>query len=204
MKVRIGIDIDSTVGDFVTAFVAWYNKTHNTDYEVPALDDALPMRHYIPQLLGVTSEQFEDDLYQAASEGLFLELPVYPGAVQAVQQLVAHDCEIVFITRRNFSGISDLMRTHTETWLSQAGFPYHELHLTSDKWLVGVDLLIEDNELIIEQMQAAGCQIVLFTAPWNKEHAHPHRFFDWNAALDVILPLVQEIKATKSSTASAS
>lgn len=159
---RIGVDVDDVVADLHTAWLARYNKAHDTMWTP---DD-------------MTQWDFENDLGCTSEElAKFLTPDIYrvvkpiPGAYATVEALRDMGHEIHFVT----SCRDEAMFYAKYDWLDRHGF----LIASSCVWPVGswtkhktkatvpVDLLVDDS---IENVTAFPKAAYLVTRPHNRTH----------------------------------
>ena len=159
---RIGVDLDGVVADFVSGWVQRYNAEFGT--RLRACDAvewhaAARMTHF-----GSTSE-FWRWARRAGPDGrsLFRTLPIYPGAVQGLRTLLrlAH---VVVLTTKPQWAIAD-----TLAWLGDLDLPLREVHVTADKTTVDCRVYVEDSarHLAALRSQRADAVVCRWVRPWN-------------------------------------
>lgn len=182
----IGLDVDGVCADWITAVLNELGRTLPLDgvtlYHVQALlspEDRIRMRKLLrdPQFWTI--------------------LPLIPGAVEGVAKLLAQDHELVFITTP-WWGCREWLHAR-KLWLEGALRVVQPTIIATDrKYLVAVDLLIDDKAEHIEQFHQRRCSVgaggwrirgpraVIFDQPWNRAALLPWRMMGWSD-LDRIL-----------------
>lgn len=162
---RIGIDVDDTLFDFVGVWIAEYNKEHNDQLTLDDITDWV----FSKVDFKCSKPEFYNYLHNA-----YLQLLAKPfeGAVETLKRLSDRGDLPCFITATRRS----VAPTKINKLLMELGpeMPY-ELHFTSEKWHVACDAYIDDNPKDIETyMKLPGYHLVmLFDRPWN-QHVDTH------------------------------
>ena len=170
---RLGIDLDGVVADFTKGWVTRYNAEHGT---------AIAESDVTTWGAMVTLTRFHDmdEFWTWAANGdgpsLFRSLPTYPDAIPALHRL-AENHEIVILTTKPAFAVAD-----TEAWLADNDVPFHELHITEEKWKIACDVYLDDaphqiEELTLERPDRVVCR---FVRPWNQPHPGARDIHDWD------------------------
>lgn len=135
---RIGVDLDGVVADFVSGWVQRYNAEFGTRLRVCDAVEwhaATRMTHFS------SSREFWRWARHAGPDGrsLFRVLPLYPGAVDGLRELLrlAH---VVVLTTKPQWAVAD-----TLSWLGGLELPLREVHVTADKTTVDCHVYVEDS-----------------------------------------------------------
>ncbi|MDQ3152639.1 MAG: hypothetical protein M3R63_13280 [Actinomycetota bacterium] len=135
---RVGIDLDGVVADFVRGWITHYNAEFGTQLRVADAVEwhaAARMTHFS------STSRFWAWARTAGDDGhsLFRHLPVYPGAIEGLRALqrLAH---IVIVTTKPQWAVPD-----TLSWLGELGLPLREVHVTDDKAGVECAVYVEDS-----------------------------------------------------------
>ena len=169
------LDLDGPLADLETGFLrAWRAK--------------FPHEFFIPTEKRTTFfayEQYPQELRPNIEEiwemrGLFLDLPVVDGAVEAVKGIVDSGHTVFICTSaiyRNPTGLDDKrvwVRNHLGDALART------MIFTKDKTLVHGDYLIDDRPAITGLIKPSWEHIV-FDQPFNRDTTHTKRMnIDWS------------------------
>ncbi|MDJ0663051.1 MAG: hypothetical protein QNJ75_00740 [Acidimicrobiia bacterium] len=159
---RLGIDLDGVVANFVRGWMLRYNMdfgTNLTEEQVDRWDAARDLTHFTDLV----------DFWQwagASGHGptVFRSLEPYPDSLEALNHLAAcHD--IVILSMK-----PDWAAADTYAWIAEHRIPTREVHLLRDKWLVPCDVYLDDSPIALpgllnKQPQAIVCRYV---RPWNE------------------------------------
>lgn len=158
---RIGIDIDDTLFDFVGVWIAEYNKEHDdhvvlediTDWEFSGVD------------FKCSKAEFYNYLHNAY---LQLRAEAFPSAIESLDRLgkMGHLPCFITATRRSVAP------TKINKLLMELGPDLdYELHFTREKWYVACDVYIDDNPKDIEAYLSSlphNRLVMLYDRPWNR------------------------------------
>ncbi|MGH4015840.1 MAG: 5' nucleotidase, NT5C type [Pseudonocardiaceae bacterium] len=159
---RIGVDLDGVVADFVSGWVQRYNAEFGTRLRAC---DAVEW-HAAVRLTHFTSTgEFWRWARHAGRGGrsLFRDLPRYPGAVEGLRglQRLAH---VVIITTKPQWAVAD-----TLAWLGDLDLPLREVHVTGDKTAVECQVYVEDSpeQLAALRRHRPDAVVCRWIRPWN-------------------------------------
>jgi uncharacterized protein len=113
-------------------------------------------------------EQIRACVEETHSEARVLAAEPYPGAVETVRAW--HESgHFIHVTSHRAASCHDV----TERWLRQIGLPHDELYCSHDKIArcreIGIDVLIDDSPVTLEQALEAGITVATLLHPWNRE-----------------------------------
>lgn len=184
---RVGVDLDGVMADFDKAWIDRWNADHGMTLEYKQCD------HWdsLVTLTGVTYDEWWGWAESKHSD-LFLEADALPGAVKAVRTLAEDGHEICIVTAKPRWAAG-----HPSTWLQKHDVPYDEIHVTSKKWYVGVDVLIDDaDHNIRDVLERTDYTHAIHMRLWPylqhgpmKEYTDNYRYHyakTWTDALDVV------------------
>ena len=181
MGLRIGIDLDGVVADFNRGWTTAWNTQHGTDLRVEDVDDwdVLPRLTGLPHMGAFW--RWARDLGEGRS--LFRDLPVYPGAIEAVGTLVDRGHVPVVITSKPGWSVHD-----TFAWLADVRFPTREVHITDDKWTVDCDVYVDDApHVLADYVRHRGDRVICrYVRPWNHDVPGTVATRTWTDVLDVV------------------
>ena len=160
-SLRLGIDLDGVVADFVAGWISRYNQEFEADL-TPASVQTWDGLH--------TLTHFRDkaEFWKWASEhgggSVFRHLETYDGATDALHELAGHGHEIVIITLKPDWAVHD-----TFAWIADHRIPTREIHVTGEKWKVACDVYLDDSpEQLDRYLEKRPDSLVCrFVRPWN-------------------------------------
>jgi len=189
--VRVGLDIDGVMYKWdKTARYMLRDVLPNSPYK-EVLQQESQGWNWIQQQ--IAPEHWDWLWKQGVRLGLFRYGHMYPGTVQAVRTLASRGHEVVLITHRPASALSD-----TLAWLSLMDFPIKGLHILTNmepKSLVQpqCDVYIDDKpENVVDFAVNTQAKIVaLRDQPWNKHfndagYIGVVRVFGWDDFLALV------------------
>lgn len=153
----IGLDIDGTIADQVAGIAGWLQERHGFALE---LEQVTQWDYPI----GESHFGIEIDLAYRTREDILLEMPLVPGAIEAVQALASIG-HVIAVTSR-----PHVAHQATQRWLASHGFAIHGFMFgdNGQKSLAGTDVLIDDYHENIAEFVASGGIGVLVDRPWNR------------------------------------
>lgn len=192
---KIAIDLDEVLGDFVGAFLRWHNHRFKTRWQKEDI-----VRYHVEEIMDIPQEEAHERIHLFFEEELG-NIPPMKGAEDAVRILSQRHELYVVSARHNY------LRLPTEQWLERH-FPkmFRGLHLVEDGLQNGeaektkgeicrelnCDLLIDDGSHHVESLLTAGLKVIIFSHPWNIYHRFPpkvQRAENWQEVLGVIKEL---------------
>jgi len=193
---KIGIDLDGCLAEFVDPFLNYHNRIHGTNFrrrEVKSFD--------FWRLIGGTSKDSQEEIFNFYRSEQFRELPVVPGSVEVIEGL-SEEHELYVITAR-----PDWVSRETEQWLG---------NYFSDRFLevihtgeydstnespksksdvckhLGVEVIVEDSYENAIDCTSKGIASVLLDYPWNRNNGNGElpsgvtRVYNWNQIFEEI------------------
>lgn len=160
-RLKIGIDIDGVITDFVSTFIEVINEKYNIRFGHEDVKE-----HDLYKVLGIS----EDEAKKLIIETLDKDLQPQPYAIDELNKL-NREHDIFLITARPHN-----TRNITEQWLYKHGIKYKELiyldegkkHKLKEQSNLKLDVIIDDNlkDIInwIDKVQL----IIILNHPWNK------------------------------------
>ncbi|MGH3909229.1 MAG: 5' nucleotidase, NT5C type [Pseudonocardiaceae bacterium] len=159
---RIGVDLDGVVADFVSGWVQRYNAEFGARLRICDAVDwgaAAQLTHFS------SMGEFWRWARHAGPDGrsLFRDLPRYPGAVEGLRELLrlAH---VVVLTSKPQWAVAD-----TLAWLGDLDLPLREVHMTTEKATVDCGVYVEDSPLHLAALRKHRPDAVVcrWVQPWN-------------------------------------
>jgi 5'-nucleotidase len=164
----LGVDLDGCVGDYETAF----RRCVAAQLDVPP-DSLGPLRSWDMAAAGwgIRDTAHFLDLHRraVAEQRLFADMPVVPGAAEALWTLSDQGVRIRIVTHRLcVGGIHHTAVADTVAWLDAHDLPYRDLCFVEDKTDVGADVFVDDAPHNVTALRAAGTDVVVFDQPYNR------------------------------------
>jgi 5'(3')-deoxyribonucleotidase len=177
---RLGIDLDGVVANFIKGWMLRYNTEFGTSLnedQVDHWDAAGYLTHF---------HDLSDFWNWAGASGhgptVFRYLEPYPGAIEALCDLATcHD--IVILSMKG-----DWAAADTFKWIGEHRIPTREVHLLRDKWKVDCDVYLDDSpfaipELVDHKPESIVCRYV---RPWNEPVPGAEDVYNWDEFLSVV------------------
>lgn len=129
---------------------------------------------------------------KAVEDGLYRDLPLIPGAADAVRELSDAGVHVRIVTHRLFIGgqharvVSD-----TVAWLEKHRIPYMSLCFTGLKDSVGAHVYVEDSPTNIAALRAEGWPVFVADQRYNRDVDGP-RITDWGAGAGQLLDFLRD------------
>lgn len=178
---KIGIDIDDVVFEFVRPFIGMFNSKYDGNVSFEEI-----YSYSLWEPLKISKEDAELLLEELLSEDLILNMEFCFFAKEVIRDLLENN-EINFVTSRVYrEGTLESLQKH---------FSDFELHFSSNPYLKsdgktkseiclenGINVMIEDSPEHSLDCAEAGIRVLLLDKPWNKncEHENIIRVGDWN------------------------
>ena len=191
---KIGIDLDECLTEYVFGFLNYYNNTHKTNFHFWEIKN-----YKLWELIGGTKEEAINTVYAFHETNYFKELPVVFGAKNAVEELRKFS-ELLIITSRPNELINK-----TNQWLDQHFHNKFSNILFTNEWSksgerkqkseicknLKLDFLIEDNLDYALNCSGYVRRVFLLDKPWNQTEngnlpRDVDRVYNWNEILEKI------------------
>ena len=170
-EMKIGIDIDEVVCEFVKEYIPFLNKSFGKNIKYQDVD-----QWDVSSIFQISKEEERAKNIEFIKEGKHINLKLVEGAETAINHL-SQGNQIFFITARPL-----LIKQDTENYLKKA-FPNinFKVFYSDDHWPnktkkkheicadLELDLMIDDHPGLLELCSKKGVRCILFTTPWNKD-----------------------------------
>jgi uncharacterized HAD superfamily protein len=187
---KIGIDLDEVVVDFLTPFNKYIKEKTGLRYTKESY-----FSFNFQEVLNLPRSQIEELYKGFHTPRNFQSLPPIGGALESLLTLAGEN-EIYFITARHL-----MMQKPTKEWL------YKNLNSTHYKLIHSSNipnrgngtksqickkkkilLMLEDNAFYARECADSEVRVLLFDKPWNKKvkHRNIKRVYNWPHALETI------------------
>ena len=157
-KLRVLIDLDGVVRDFVGSLIRVYNRVH-PEHDIQAvnsrrLEDFFPIG---PAIYKFMEPGFAEEIIENA-------LPL-PGALEALRQW-KNEYEIVIVTSQ-----PENIRALTYSWIGKHDLPTNEVHITFQKNTIAGAVLLDDFTDNLQEFADSGRLAICLDQPWNQDWA---------------------------------
>jgi uncharacterized HAD superfamily protein len=185
---KIGIDIDEVIAEFLESFLDFYNLKYNGNFKKEDFKD-----YKFEEILGGTPDKTNELIQE---HGYCGEIRLVEGALAAVNEL-SRKHELIVLTARH-----PMFKDKTEDFLAQHfGNIFSQILYTGEVFQkygttksdlcreLGIDIIIEDNKLFSKECAEKGIRVLLFDKPWNQvyeEHKNINRVKNWKEILEKI------------------
>ncbi len=187
---RIGIDLDDVVFEFVRELLNIYQRTYNKKVNYDEVSS-----YNFNELLNISRKEFSDLIMSKFDKRKIENLELCEGVYDSVNRL-SKEHEIYFITSRvRKEGTLESLNkyfNHINFELYFSSNPYVG-NFGKDKGEIcknmGIDYMIEDSREHAEICSKKGIKTILLDKPWNKkygEHYNIIKLKNWNEVLDKI------------------
>lgn len=185
---RIGVDFDDTLSQFMTGFLAYHNHTYGTQFTREQITN-YDLHTVLPLTIPQVKERVHDFIFSSHHDSLSL----YPGVASTIA-LLARDHELHVVTSRGQEYLEPTTR-----WLATE-LPdfFRDFHFTN-QWTQlsdvvrttkpalcvsqGIELIIEDSASHANYCAKTGVRAILLERPWNVSvptHPHVQRVSHWD------------------------
>ncbi len=191
-KIKIGIDLDEVVADFINKFLEFYNGK----YEKNILkEDIKSYNLWENDFFGFDKQgaiQIVDEFYDSE---LFDEMELIQDATRVIREL-SDDFEIFIVTSRPLR-----FKEKTENFLKNNQILYeiiysNEIHNANGSKNkadickeLGVNILIDDNKDYAKNCAENNIKVFLLSKPWNSNHEKHENIIkveNWQEILDIV------------------
>ena len=187
-KIKLGIDIDEVLVEFLEGFLEFYNETYNKDFKKE------DFKSYIfEEILGGTHEDAVKLIKEFKYGG---DARIVDGSIESLNNLV-RDFELFAITARH-----PMFKVQTDSFLEKnfkdifletlyTGEAFVKGGITKADLCVqkGIKIMIEDNSVFASELAEKGIKVFLLDKPWNQdfqEHENIVKVNSWNEILEKI------------------
>ena len=166
---RIGIDCDGVLRDFIPALIDSIKETHPEHADKILEPESWDWEQWLPFWTEEETEKYVFEDYYVDFFGA--ECPPIKESVEDWKKLKrwaednGHELVLVSAQREHCEELTD-------AWLEKYGFDFKEKHYTHDKWAVDVDVLIDDSPeklKIFKDRSVAYGNSICYKQTWNKE-----------------------------------
>jgi len=190
---KIAVDIDEVLGEFISEFLKWYNHEHGSSWMWDDVTD-----YHWPTFMGNTTKEAVDDVHRFFETDKFRNLPLVVGAREGIAELLkGHELYAV-------TGRQNVVREITSDWLDR-NFPntFQGVEFTNTYpkdgsstltkgevcERLGCEVLIDDDTRHVESLMKHGVRLIVMNKPWNGYHRLPAsvlRADDWGEIVQAV------------------
>ncbi len=188
-KLKIGIDIDDTLVDFISTYLQFYEWKFERKINFEEVSDI-----YLREPFGNTGKEIRDLLEEYHKTEFYKEIQLLEFAKDILEGLFDF-AQIFFITSRRPSH-EESTRNFLAKHFSEKNYGvYFSGDIYSGRKLkkeicadLSLDFMIEDNPLFSKDCASAGIKVLLLDKPWNQnvEHENIIRVKSWKEILEEI------------------
>ncbi|MDN3551065.1 5' nucleotidase, NT5C type [Mucilaginibacter aquaedulcis] len=169
---RIAVDMDGVLADTDTHFLAWYYNVYGVQ---------IPYEQILGKPEGEGFPEKDACRKFAFTPGFFRTLPVMPGAVEAITELMK-DFEIYIV-----SAAMEFPQSLPEKyeWLKEhfPFIPWTHIVFCGDKSLINTDYMIDDHPKNLDKFKGT---TIMFNAAHNTNIDHHQRVNSWTEVLALL------------------
>jgi 5'(3')-deoxyribonucleotidase len=178
----LGVDLDGVVADHSEAFRQIVADLRGVDPESLPLERSWDFHEW-----GFGPDDYERYHRIAVMDRrMFRSMAVIEGAADALWRLSDAGLWIRIITHRLYVNWGHQTAvTDTVAWLDEHRIPYRDLCFLGAKPEVEADVYIDDAPHNVEQLRAAGNEVIVFEQPYNR-HLPAPRATTWAEAEDLV------------------
>ena len=166
---RIGIDCDGVLRDFITDLIEGVKTTHPEHTNKIKTPTSWEWESWLPFWTDEETEKyvFEDnylDFFGVVASPIESSVEDWPKLKQWAKEN-GHELVLVSAQRKNCEEL-------TSEWLKKYGFDFEEIHYTKHKWSIDVDVLIDDSPEKLEQFADRSVNYgsaICYKQPWNQQ-----------------------------------
>ena len=139
---RIGIDCDGVLRDFIPDLIDSINETHPEHADKILVPESWEWEQWLPFWTDEETEKyvFEDnylDFFGPVATPIKSAVEDWPKLKEWAKQ---NGHELVLVSAQR-----PICIERTDAWLEEHGFDFKEKHYTKEKWSIDVDVLIDDS-----------------------------------------------------------
>ena len=169
MGLRIGIDCDGVLRDFIPDLVDSINETHPEYSDKILVPESWDWDQWLPFWTNEETEKyvFEDnylDFFGVEASPIKSSVEDWPKLKQWAKEN-GHELVLVSAQREH-------CKEPTDAWLDAYGFDFKEKHYTKHKWSIDVDVLIDDSPEkldIFKDRSVAYGNSICYKQTWNQD-----------------------------------
>ena len=175
---RIGIDCDGVLRDFIPALIDSIKETHPEHADKILEPTSWDWEQWLPFWTEEETEKyvFEDnylDFFGVVASPIKSSVEDWPKLKQWAKE---NDHQLILVSAQR-----EHCKEPTTDWLQRWGFMFDEMHYTKEKWSIDVDVLIDDSPEkldIFNDRSVAYGKPICFKQTWNTESQKKYMTID--------------------------
>lgn len=184
---KLGFDVDDTLIDLRQHAFNLYNRKLNKNVAIDAFHGLKTVAVHKP--FGLTDTEGRQMWMKLREEIYFSDCPIYPNAVEVLQQLDKEGHDIYYVTSRDGEHCGQ-----TKDWLLKKGFPVKEGNFfcgmkDPEKVRIinelGLDYYFDDKPAVLETLANCKTKVYVKNHPYN-EHVKLPRINGWSELMDIL------------------
>ena len=163
----LGVDLDGVCGDYTEAFRAVVAAERGVDPASLSAERSWDFGEW-----GVAELGGFDAVHRTAvlEHRMFREMPVMPGAADALWRLSDAGVWIRIITHRLYVNWGHAVAVaDTVEWLDKHAIPYRDICFLGNKPEVEADCYVDDSPTNVAALRDADNLVIVYDAPYNRE-----------------------------------
>ena len=175
---RIGIDCDGVLRDFIPDLIEGIKTTHPQHADKILEPTSWDWEQWLPFWTEDETEKyvFEDnylDYFGVVASPIDSSVEDWPKLKQWAKE---NDHELVLVSAQR-----EHCKDITTEWLKKYGFDFEEIHYTKDKWSIDVDVLIDDSPEKLEIFDKRSVNYgrpICYKQSWNQDSQKKYMSID--------------------------
>lgn len=180
-KLRIGVDVDNVIAQFVPAYLERHNEEHRTKFTIKDIKS-----YYLCDWLNIPEDEIVKNIFDMQANGEYMFLKPTKEVSKYISLLKEKGHNVILITNR-------VNASDTIIWLNINKIPFDKVFTIKSKgWildLLHLDYYIEDNPNNAYMANRQGIKTIIFNQPWNrmvKETDTMKRAKNWKQVVKII------------------
>jgi hypothetical protein len=167
--------------DFDDVIVPWADPVHAQCEVLGITNGRMYSSWHMWEDYGCTKEEWENAVIAATTNGLYTDTDPFPGAVEAINEIIWRGHRVHIVTARGFMANGDQIRHWTRLALAKFGIGHTSLTFNKEKVEAMIDLgvrfdyAIDDGVHNYEALDAAGVPVWMHTQPHNRSYLAERR-----------------------------
>jgi hypothetical protein len=177
--VKVGVDLDGVVFDFVGAFTDTYTNWFGFPLagEIKQWDDPLKLSHF---------EDYRDLFAWCDRADVWGNCQYVPGARAGIEWILGQGHQITFVTSRQGGGAEAAQSWYRNVFTGMGNQVSMRTNLGHAKHNAPCSVYVEDSPHVLKELKANDKRVICFDRPWNRHLKPEHRATSWLDVVDLI------------------